>query len=131
MDKLLPLFAFLSVTMIACFSFVTVAVWSDQRRREREAYYRYETVKKIAESSGSGNSSAVEFLREEEKVSARRRRETQKLGGLITSAVGLALMGFIKAMDQNDRVPAYLVGLIPLMVGVALLAYAYLLGPKE
>jgi len=131
MDKLLPLFAFLSVTMIACFSFVTVAVWSDQRRREREAYYRYETVKKIAESPGSGNSSAVEFLREEEKVSARRRRETQKLGGLITSAVGLALMGFIKAMDQNDRVPAYLVGLIPLMVGVALLAYAYLLGPKE
>jgi|SRR6516225_3103265 lipopolysaccharide export LptBFGC system permease protein LptF len=131
MDKLLPLFAFLSVTMIACFSFVTVAVWSDQRRREREAYYRYETLKKIAESQGSGNSSAVEFLREEEKVSARRRRETQKLGGLITSAVGLALMGFIKAMDQNDRVPAYLVGLIPLMVGVALLAYAYLLGPKE
>jgi hypothetical protein len=53
------------------------------------------------------------------------------LGGLITLAVGVAMMIFIKAVDHNPQEPSYLVGLIPLLIGVALLAYAYLLAPKE
>jgi len=40
-------------------------------------------------------------------------------------------MVFIKAVDRGDPDPAYLVGLIPLLIGVALLAYTYLLAPKE
>ena len=50
----LPLFLFLSVGSIALFSFVAVAAWSDARRREREAYYKSETLKKIAEAQGLG-----------------------------------------------------------------------------
>ena len=63
----------------------------------------------------------------------RRRREVQKLGGLITGCIGVALMIFIKAVDHDDQEPtySYLVGLIPLLIGVALLAYAYVLAPKE
>jgi hypothetical protein len=129
--NLLPTFLFLSVASIALFSFVAVAVWSRERRREREAYYRSETLRKIADTQGAGGSSAIEFLREEEKNATRRRREGQKLGGLITVAVGISMMVFIKAVDRGDPEPAYLVGLIPLFVGVALLAYTYLLAPKE
>src|SRR5712691_6945303 len=64
LNQALPLFLFLSVASIALFSFVAVAVWSQERRREREAYYRSETLRKIAETQGSGGSSAIEFLRE-------------------------------------------------------------------
>ena len=127
----LPVYLFLSVASIALFSFVAVAVWSGERRREREAYYRTETLRKIAESQGGGNVSVVEFLREEERNAAQRRREGQKLGGLITIAVGIGMMIFIKALNRNDPEPAYLVGLIPLFVGVALLGYVYILGPKD
>ncbi|HEY6271639.1 MAG TPA: DUF6249 domain-containing protein [Terriglobales bacterium] len=125
----LPLFMFLSVGAIALFSFVAVATWSESRRREREAYYRSETLKKIAETQGAGGSAALEFLREEEKNASHRRREGIKLGGLITVAVGIGFIVFLAAEERRE--PAYLVGLIPLFVGLALLAYAYLLAPKE
>ena len=119
------------VASIALFSFLAVAAWSSARRREREAYYKSDTVKKIAESQGAGGNSAIEFLHEEERYSLRRRLEGQKLGGLITVAVGVSMMIFIKAVDREDPDPSYLVGLIPLFIGFALLAYEYLLAPKE
>ena len=122
-------FLFLSVGGIALFSFLAVASWSDARRREREAYYRSETLKKIAETQGNGANSAIEFLREEEKSAARRRREGVKLGGLVTSAVGIGMMIFLRAIVNDE--PVYLVGLIPLLIGVVLAAYSYLLAPKE
>jgi len=131
MNQILPIFLFLSVASIALFSFRAVAVWSSERRREREAYYRSETLRKIAETQGAGGSAAIEFLREEEKNAARHRREGQKLGGLVTVAVGIGIMVFIKAVDIRDPEPAYLVGLIPLLIGVARLVYAYFLAPKE
>jgi hypothetical protein len=133
MDPAVALFSFLGVGSIALFSFLAVAAWSDARRREREAYYKSEALKKIAETQGAG---AVEFLREEalrraeeKKDAARRQREGIKLGGLVTSAVGIGLMIFLWRLVDDE--PVYLVGLIPLLVGVALLAYSYLLAPKE
>jgi Flp pilus assembly protein TadB len=131
MNQIVPKLLFLSIVSVAMFSFVGVAVWSRERRREREAYYRSETLRKIAETQGAGGNSAIEFLREDERYAARRRGEGQKLGGLITLAVGIGMMVFIKAVDRGDPDPAYLVGLIPLLIGVALLAYTYLLAPKE
>jgi hypothetical protein len=125
----LPLFLFLSVGAIALFSFVAVAAWADARRKEREAYYRSETLKKLAETQATGGSSALEFLREQDRLASRRQREGQKLGGLITTAVGFGMMIFLRAVEHEK--PAYLVGLIPLLVGVALLTYAYVLAPKE
>jgi hypothetical protein len=124
------LFGFLSVSAVAVFSFIAVAVWSQERRREREAYYRSETLKKIAEA-GAGGTSAVEFLREEQSIGARRRKEGLKLAGLITSAVGLALMVFIGAVERGSSEPSFLVGVIPLFIGVALLIYVYVMAPKE
>ena len=131
LHQTLPIFLFLSVASVALFSFVAVAVWSSERRREREAYYRSEIVKKIAESQGAVSSFAIEFLREEEKNATRRRQEGLKLGGMITAAVGIGMMVFIKAVDRRDPDPAYLVGLIPLLIGVTLLTYTYLFAPRQ
>jgi len=117
------------VGSIALFSFLAVASWSDARRKEREAYYKNETLKKIAESSGEGAKSALELLREQEKNAAKRRLEGMKLGGLITAAVGIGLMVFLHGVEREE--PAYLVGLIPLLIGLALLIYPFLLAPKE
>jgi hypothetical protein len=122
-------FLFLSIASVALFSFVAVAVWATERRREREAYYKSETLRKIAESPAAGGGSALEFLREEEKIAAQRRQEGQRLGGLVTSGVGLGLMSFIRAVDHRDA--AYFVGLIPLLIGAALLIYSYFLAPKN
>jgi ferric-dicitrate binding protein FerR (iron transport regulator) len=120
---------FEGVGAIAVFSWLAVASWSDARRREREAYYKSEVLKKIAESPGAGAASALEIMREEERRAERRRQGGLRLGGLITLAVGTGMMVFLRALEL-DR-PVYLVGLIPLLIGVALLAYSYVLAPKE
>src|SRR5579862_9227645 len=132
MNQLPPVFyLFLSATSIALFSFIAVAVCSIERRRERDAYYRSETVRKITEAQGAGGRSAIEYLRQEEKGTLRRRREGLKLGGLVTAAIGVGLMVFIKAVDRSDPDPAYLVGVIPLFISIALLGYTYVLAIKQ
>jgi hypothetical protein len=117
------------VGSIALFSFLAVASWADARRKEREAYYRNETLKKIVESPGEGAKAALELLREEDRRSALGRRNGQKLGGLITFAVGLGLMLFLHAVNRGE--PAYWVGAIPLLIGLALLVYAFAMAPAE
>ena len=117
------------VGSIALFSFLGVASWSDARRKEREAYYTAETLKKIAESSGEGAKAAIEYIHEQSRNVVHRRLEGMKLGGLITAAVGLGLMFFLHGVERSE--PAYLVGLIPLLIGVALMVYAFVLAPRE
>jgi len=122
----LPMALFLAVAASGMWTFIAVVSWADIRRKEREAYYRHETMKKISEMPGE---SGLALLREDERNTARRRRENIKLGGLITAAVGVGLMSFLRAVDTQEA--AYLVGLIPLLVGIALLTYSYLLAPKD
>jgi hypothetical protein len=117
------------VGSIALFSFLAVAAWSDARRRERETYYKSETLKKIAESSGEGAKAAMELIREQEKNVVRRRREGMQLGGLITAAVGIGVMALLRGLVRDE--PVYLAGLIPLLIGVAMLTYTFALAPKE
>jgi hypothetical protein len=122
----LPMALFLSVGAIAVFSFVSVATWSDNRRREREAFYKSEALKKLAESPSAD---ALAVLREEERIATRRRNEGIRLGGLITTATGLGVMAFFRLL-VDDR-PVWAMGLVPLLIGLAMLAYSFLLTPKE
>jgi hypothetical protein len=117
------------VGSIALFSFLAVASWSEARRKEREAYYTSETLKKIAENSGEGAKSAMELLRERQKNIVKNRIEGVKLGGLVTAAVGIGVMIFLHGIANDE--PVYLAGTIPLLIGVALLVYTFLLSPKE
>lgn len=119
---------FLPVLMICVFSFISIAVWADARRREREAFYRSETMKKLAESAGTGGATVLEMMREQDRSARRRRREGQKLGGLVVTAIGVGLMAFLRGIDQKQ--PAYLMGLIPLLVGLSVLAFG-LIAEKE
>jgi hypothetical protein len=114
---------------IALFSFLSVAAWSDARRKEREEYYRNETLKKIAESSGEGAKAAIELLREQNNNVTRRRVEGMKLGGLITAVVGIGVMVFLHGLVHDE--PVYLAGLIPLLIGLALLLYTFVLAPNN
>lgn len=166
------------ICAIALFSYLGVRAWAEAQRREREAYYRAEAIKKVAEMQGptpepvlallrealkpppapppspwtmttgqarefyrgemwrrmaelpNNNTDAViALMREEEKRSARRARAGLKLAGLILLGVGIALYIMLQAVDREE--PVYLAGLIPSLVGVAFLAYAFLLAPSD
>ncbi|HLH44108.1 MAG TPA: hypothetical protein VKV74_14065 [Bryobacteraceae bacterium] len=162
---------------VALFSFLGVNAWVNARRREREAYYkseaikkiaelrepppepvlsalrealnpppqppspwamataqarefyRHETLKRIAELKGPDADAVLAVMREEERRAARRAREGLKLAGLISAGVGAGLFIFLQAIEPDK--PVYLAGLIPLLVGAALLAYAFVFAPGE
>jgi hypothetical protein len=117
------------VGTIATFGFFAVASWVDARRREREAFYRSEVLKKLAEAGQDGSSATLEMFREQQRIAVRNRLESQRLAGLILAAVGLGLMPLLKGVASHES--AWLSGLIPTLVGAVLLIYSYLLAPRQ
>lgn len=115
------------VVVTASLSLVAVIVWVAARTKEREAYYRSETLKKVAESGTS--TAALEYLRETDRINARRIRGGLRLGGLVTMSVGIGLVVFLRALMPENAV--YLVGLIPLLVGASLFGYGQLMMSRE
>lgn len=102
------------------FAFISVVVWIESRQKERETHYRDEMARKIAEAGDSGP--ILEYVRETERVDAARVRIKARVAGLITAAVGVALMIFLYGVAPATSV--YLVGLIPLLIGVVLLIFS-------
>jgi hypothetical protein len=115
------------IMLIGVFGLLSIAAWSNARRREREALYRNEMLKKVAESAGSADA-VLAMIREQERTTRRRRREGEKFGGLVAIATGVGIMVFLRAVERRE--PIFLVGLIPLLVGVAMLAYAYVVAER-
>jgi hypothetical protein len=122
------LFFFLTISAVALFTFLSIATWTGTRQAEREAYYRADMLKKIAEL-GADRSPALDYLREQERIKAAKRLGSLKLGGLMNVAIGLGLMIMLKAMVPHR--PVFMVGTIELFIGFALLAYAFWLAPER
>jgi hypothetical protein len=125
---------FLSIGAVALFVvFIPAVSWIDGRRKEREAFYKAETYRRLTESSAEGAKAAIELMREESRMERIKKYEGLKLSGLVCIGVGLALVIFMRAEDNHS----YLVGLIPAFIGVANLVYVYVSaghweqGPKD
>ncbi len=120
-------FLFPLVIIVVVFAFTGVVHWVDSQRKEREAYYRADTLKRLGEASGEGAKSAIDLLREQDRLKRINAREGLKIGGLITVAVGASLCIFLHAVASSASGSPWLVGLIPGFVGVAMLVYVYFL----
>jgi hypothetical protein len=117
------------VLFVGLFTFLVFAVWFGTRQKEREAFYKSETLRRITESSGEGAKQAIDLLREEERLKRIKTREGVKLGGLINIGVGIALTIFLWFL-VGPKVA--LCGLIPGLVGVAMMVYVfYMAAPVE
>jgi hypothetical protein len=121
------LWMFLSIGAVSLFVvFIPLVSWIDSRRKEREAYYKADTIRRLSESSGEGAKVALEMLREEERLKRIKTREGLKIGGLINLGVGVGLGVLLYSIGGKNDNP-YLVGLIPGLIGVAMLVYVYLM----
>jgi len=94
----------------------------EERRRQKEIEYR-----KTYEPPGMG-AEAVRVLRQEER---RRQKEIEgyKRGGLITAAAGIGFGTFLYFTESLSSL--YLVGLVPLMIGLVLILYGFVLAPRS
>jgi hypothetical protein len=118
------------VAIVSMFTMIIFGIWFGTRKKEREAFYRSETLRRITEASGEGAKAAIDLLKEEERLKRIKDREGIKIGGLVCVAVGIALIIFLRVLVHDE--PVYLCGLIPGFIGVALLGYVYFMaGPVE
>jgi multisubunit Na+/H+ antiporter MnhG subunit len=115
------------VAIVSTFVMIIFAIRYGTQRKEREAFYKAESLRRLTESSGEGAKAAIELLREEEHLRRVKAREGMKIGGLVCMAVGVALVIFMWGLAKTDPEAPIFVGLIPGLVGVALLVYVYFL----
>ncbi len=111
--------------VIVVFAFVIVIHWVDMQRKERESFYKAETVRRVTEASGEGAKAALELMRQDERLKRIKVREGMKIGGLVNIGVGVGLLIFLRALLPGTAI--YLCGLIPGFIGVGFLLYVYVL----
>lgn len=92
-------------------------------------FYKGEMLKRIVDSKGADADAVVAVMREDERYAARRVREGLKVGGLVSAGAGLGLLVFLRAIIPDK--PVYMAGLIPVLVGGAMLAYAFVFAPGD
>jgi hypothetical protein len=116
---------------IAVVSFVAVIFWTRQRRRERESYYHSENIKRVTEAKGAD--AALEYVREVDRIAARQGKRRAQAAGVTVTAFSLGLLPFLWATRSPYPYAAndYLIGIVPLFVGLALLLYGYVLAPRQ
>ncbi|MGB8028344.1 MAG: DUF6249 domain-containing protein [Terracidiphilus sp.] len=113
------------VAIVCTFTFVIVVHWLDTQRKEREAYYKTETLRRVTEASGEGAKAALELMHQDERLKRLKGREGMKIGGLVNIGVGIGLLIFLHALLPGTAI--YLCGLIPGLIGVGFLVYVYVL----
>jgi hypothetical protein len=113
------------VAIVSVFTFVIVIHWVDSQRKERDAFYKAETLRRVTEASGEGAKAALELMREDERLKRIHTREGMKIAGLINVGVGIGVLIFLHALLAGTAI--YLCGLIPGFIGVGFLLYVYVL----
>ena len=125
------------VGSVAVFGYAAVEVWVKSRRKEREAFYRSETLRRFSESNQPDM--LARFLAEEKAARREMRvqqRESLRLGGLVTMMAGIGFGVMLAGIAPRqsfylyDLIPFNIFGLVPFLVGLAILIYVYLLAPK-
>ena len=86
-----------------------------------------EAYGRIHEPPGGGTE-VVPVLGEQENRRRQKSIEAYKVSGLITAAGGIGAGVFLYSWDPGSR--AYVVGLVPLLVGLAMLFYGFILAPR-
>jgi len=121
--------AFIGVLIpIAGIAMVVLIVWIEQQRKGKQAFHHSELLRKIAESQGGAADKVLEMIRQEQFEAKIRRREGLKLGGLITAAAGLGVIAVLAILTPDK--PVWIVGVIPFLIGAALVVYVVFMAPE-
>ncbi len=118
-----------AIGTVAVFGWLAVDSWAKSRRKEREEFYKSETLRRFSESNQPDM--LARFLAEEKAARHEMRvqqRESLRLGGMVAMMAGIGLGVVLAGLAPQQRF--YLFGLVPFLVGLALLIYVYLLAPK-
>lgn len=116
------------VVMICVFTFLSIVAWAERYTKEREAFYRADLLKKLADASTEGAQQVLGMIREEAEKAERKRLDGMRLGGLINVAVGIGLTIMLGLLERGGWL--WSIGMIPFLIGAALLLHVHVILPR-
>lgn len=131
----LPAFILIVPLLLMIFAWISVTYWITARAAERKMRERYALLKHLAERPAESVQLVLEQLHQDDARELEREREKaavawrgQNMGAAVTLAIGVLLALFLYFIAPNR--PIWLIGMMPVMVGVILAISGWLEKPK-
>jgi hypothetical protein len=106
-------------SIVSSFLAFSIVWWAWQRRKEREAYYRYELSRLMLERYGDGQERVLTWLREGEEAAAARSRDAIRLAAWVLLLGGLGVLIGLRFTVKDDA----LFGWLPIGIALGLFVY--------
>ncbi len=117
---------FLAAVIVASLTFVTIVVWAENRRKERKEYYRFEFRKRLVEAGKMDATSFASLMRYEHELGLQQGRQKLLVGAFVLLGTGVGTCIGLQFIGNS----IWMVGFIPLSIGLCLLAYGFLIAAK-
>ena len=121
--------------LLVIFAWMSVTHWITARAAERKMRERYALLKHLSERPAESVQLVLEQLHQDDARELEREREKaavawrgQNMGAAIVLAIGVLLTLFLYFIAPNK--PIWLIGLMPVLVGVVLAVAGWLEKPK-
>jgi hypothetical protein len=128
-------FLFLAAGAVSLFTYLSVAHWVNAQTAERQARDRLGVLRKVAEQPTESAKLVLDMLREEEararELELKREWKPRRDGmqfGTILMALGLGLVSMFAIASGRRN---WVIGLIPIFVGIVVFAFAAFNRPKD
>jgi hypothetical protein len=117
---------FLAATVVASLTFVTVVVWAENRRKERQEYYQFEFRKRLVEDGKMDAASFASLKRYEHELGLRQGREKLLVAAFVFLGTGVGACIGLQFIGGSF----WMLGFIPVGIGLSMLAYGFLFAAK-
>ncbi|MFN7925628.1 MAG: DUF6249 domain-containing protein [Bryobacteraceae bacterium] len=119
---------FLAAGAVALFAFLSVGAWAGAQSADRQTRDRYALLKTVAEQPGENAARVLEMLRQEDEERRLKKLRDERKGwidgGFVLIAVGTGIGLMLQILSDESRI--WSVGLIPFLLGVALVLIGFL-----
>lgn len=120
------LWLFLAAAVVASLTFITIVVWAENRRKERQEYYRFEFRKRLVEAGKMDAASFASLMRYEHELGLQQGRQKLLVAAFVIAGVGVGTCLGLQFIGDSF----WMLGLIPLSIGLCMLAYGLLFAAK-
>lgn len=117
---------FLAAATVASLTFITIVVWAESRRKERQEFYRFEFRKRLVEAGKMDTTSFASLMRYEHELKAQQGRQKLLVAAFVILGIGAGTCAGLQFIDGS----VWMVGLIPGSMGLSMLVYGLLFAPK-
>ncbi len=117
---------FLAAATVATLTFVTIVVWAESRRKERQEFYKFEFRKRLVETGKMDAAAFTSLVQYEHELGLQQVRQKLTVAALVFVGTGVGTCIGLQFISGS----VWMVGFIPLSIGLCMLAYGVLFADK-